>query len=178
MTSDDSGSDIEEIIKKVSSGIGTIKRVRHLVPQATLHPIYQALIHPYINYCNIVWGNCGLTLRNRVQKPENRGAHVLTILYYDEDPGYLFELLGWKNLARQHEIEKATVVYKSLHGLVLEYLCSRFAIRETVYNLRDSENKLCIHYHGQIIHKYSFSYTGAILWNKLPCNVRQAESLI
>ena len=101
----------------------------------------------------------------------------MTILYYDEDPGYLFELLGWKNLARQHEIEKATMVYKALHGFS-EYLCSRFAIRETVYNLRDSENKLCIHYHGQIIYKYSFSYSGAILWNKLPCNVRQAESLI
>ena len=43
----------------------------------------------------------------------------------------------WKNLARQHEIEKATLVYKSLHGLASEYLCSRFAIRETAYNLRD-----------------------------------------
>ena len=53
------------------------------------------------------------------------------------------ELLGWKNLARQHEIQKATMVYKSLHELAPEYLCSRFAIRETALNL----------YHGQIITK-------------------------
>ena len=58
------------------------------------------------------------------------------------------------------KLKKATMVYKSLHGLAPEYLCSRFAIRETAYNLRDSQ-----------------SYSGAILWNKLPCNVRQAESL-
>ena len=122
----------------VSSGIGAIKRVRHLVPQATLH-------------CNTVWRNCGKTLRNKLQIPENRRAHVLTFSDYDEDAGYLFELLRWKNLARPHEIEKATMVYKSLHGLAPEYLCSRFAIRETVHNLRDFENKLCIHYHGQII---------------------------
>ena len=75
----------------------------------------------------------------------------MTFSDYDEDAGYLFGLLGWKNLARQHEIEKATMVSKSLHGLAPEYLCSRFAIRETAYNLRDSENKLCILYHGQII---------------------------
>ena len=51
----DWGGHIEKIIKKVSSGvIKTIKRVRHLVPQATLHLIYQALIHPHINYCNTV----------------------------------------------------------------------------------------------------------------------------
>ena len=55
----DWGSHVENIIKKVSSGIGDIKRVRHLIPQATLHLIYRALILPHFNYCNTVWGNCG-----------------------------------------------------------------------------------------------------------------------
>ena len=50
----DCGSHMEKIIKNVSSGIGAIKRVRHLVPQATLQLIYQALIHPHFNYCNTV----------------------------------------------------------------------------------------------------------------------------
>ena len=36
----DWGSHIENIIKKVSSGIEAIKRVRHLIPQATLHLVY------------------------------------------------------------------------------------------------------------------------------------------
>ena len=103
----DWGSHIEEIIKKVSSGIGAIKRVRHLVPQATLQLIYQALIHPHFNYCNTVWGNCGITLRNKLQKLQNRAARVLTFSDYDEDAGYLFQLLCWKNLARHHEIEKS-----------------------------------------------------------------------
>ena len=47
--------------------------------------------------------------------------------------------------------------FKSLHRLASKYLCSRFAIRETVYNLRDSENKLCILYHGQIITKIALA---------------------
>ena len=69
---------MEKIIKKVSSGIVAIKRVRHLVPQATLQLIYQALIHPHLNHCNTVWGNCGITLRNKLQKLQNRAARVLT----------------------------------------------------------------------------------------------------
>ena len=44
----DWGSHIGNIIKKVSFGIGAIKRVRHLVPQAALQLIYQALIHPHL----------------------------------------------------------------------------------------------------------------------------------
>ena len=50
-------------------------------------------------------------------------------------------------------------------------------MRETAYDLRDSENKLCIPLPQTNYYKNSFSYSGAIPWNKLPCNVRQAESL-
>jgi len=61
---------IVKVTKKVASGIGAIKRIRCIVPQATLHLIYQALIQPHFDYCNIVWGNCGITvlLRNKLQK--------------------------------------------------------------------------------------------------------------
>ena len=93
----DWGSHMEKIIKKESSGIGAIKRVRHLVPQATLQLIYQALIHPHFNYFNTVLaGNCGITLRNKLQKLQIRAARFLTFSDYDEDAGYLFELPGWK----------------------------------------------------------------------------------
>ena len=61
----DWSSRIDKLTKKVASGIGAIKRIRHLVPQATLHLIYQALIQPHFDYCNIVWGNCGITLQNK-----------------------------------------------------------------------------------------------------------------
>ena len=116
--------------------------------------MYQALIQPHFNYCNTVWGNGGITLRNKLRKKQNRAARVLTFSAdYDKEAGYLFELLGRKNLARQHKIEKAAMVYKSLHGLAPEYLCSRFAIRETAYNLRDSENKIFIHTMDKLIRK-------------------------
>ena len=45
---------IEKLTKKIAFGIGAMKRVRHLVPAATLHPIYQALIQPHFDYCSTV----------------------------------------------------------------------------------------------------------------------------
>ena len=154
---------IEKVTKKVASGIGAIKRIRHLVPQATLQLIYQALIQPHFDYCNIVWGNCGITLRNKVQKLQNRAARVLTYSSYDVDAGYLFKLLGWKNLACQQQITRATMVYRSLHGLAPNYLSSKFERREVAYNLRDSENKLNVPLPRTNYYKNSFSYSGAIL---------------
>ena len=89
-------SHIDKLTKKVASGTGAIKRIRHLVPQATLLLIYQALIQPHFDF-NFVWGNCGITLQNKVQKLQNRAARVLTNLNYDAESGHLFELLRWKN---------------------------------------------------------------------------------
>ena len=114
----DWSSHIDKQTEKVASGIAAIKRIRHLVPQATLHLIYQGLTQPHFDCCNIVWGNCGITLLNKMQKLQNRAARVLTYSNYDADAdaGLLFELLGWKNLASKQQIQRATMVYKSLCG--------------------------------------------------------------
>ena len=49
------------------------------------------------------------------------------------------------------------MVYKSLHGLAAEYLCSRLTTKELAYNRRDSEDKLCVHCHAQIIAKIALA---------------------
>ena len=59
------GSHIDMLAKKIASGIAAIKRVRQFVPPATLHLIYKALIQPHFDYCNVVWGNCGIKLAAR-----------------------------------------------------------------------------------------------------------------
>ena len=54
---------------------------------------------------------------------------------------------GWRNLETQRQIHKAQMAYKSLNGLALNYLSSKFIQRSdiiTSYNLRDSENKLAV----------------------------------
>ena len=61
---------------------------------------------------------------------------------YDADATELFELLGWKNHARQQEIHKATMMFRCLHRLAPEYLNSKIMWRDSAYDLRDSENKL------------------------------------
>ena len=60
------GSHIEKLAKKIVSDIAAIKRVRQLVPAATLHPIYKSLIQPHFDYCNVVWGNCGVKLADKL----------------------------------------------------------------------------------------------------------------
>ena len=69
------------------------------------------------------------------------------------------------------------MVYRSLHGLAPNYLSSKFERREDAYNLTNSENELNVPLPRTNYYKNSFSYSGAILWNSLPCSFRKAESL-
>ena len=66
---------IKEISRKIASGIGAIKHIRHFVPIATLQSVFMALVQPYFNYCCVVWDNCSQTLASKLQKLQNRAAY-------------------------------------------------------------------------------------------------------
>ncbi|XP_020910275.1 uncharacterized protein LOC110248115 [Exaiptasia diaphana] len=168
---------IDKLTKKIASGIGAIKRVRHLVPQLTLQKIYHALVQPHFDYCNVVWGNCGTTLHNKLQKLQNRAARVLTHSSYDASADNLFKILGWKTLDCQQQMARATMVFKCRHGLAPNYLCNKFSNHISSYALRDSVDKVNVPLPRTNYGKNSFSYSGAIAWNSLPSKLRQAESL-
>ena len=171
---------INAISKKISSGIGSIKRISHCVPPATLQNIYHGLVQSHFDYCSVVWGNCAKTLSDKLQKLQNRAVRVLTHSSYDADANQLIAKLGWDNLEIRRQKLKAEMVYKSLNGLTPNYLSSKFIQRSDVitsYNLRDSENKLAIPLPRTNYYKNSFGYSGAVLWNSLPSAARQATSL-
>ena len=79
-------------LNKIASGIAAIERVRQFVPPATLHLIYKALIQPHFDYCNVVWGSCGIKLADKLQKLQNRAERVLTFSSYDADASQLLRI--------------------------------------------------------------------------------------
>ena len=164
------------INKKIASGIGAIKKIRYFVSTPSLNCIYNALIPSQFDYCNIVWGNCGKTLFDRLQKLQNRAARVLTFSRYDADTNRLFRQLNWKDLGTQFQIQNFKC--KSLNDLVPGYLSPKFVKRyETRYSLiSDSAKKLIVPFPRTNFLKNTFSYSGAVLWNSLPCDMREGKS--
>ena len=68
----------------------------------------------------------------------------------------------------------------SLNRLAPNYMSSKFIVRSYLfksYNLRDSENKLAVPLPRTNYYRNSFCYSGAVLWNNLPTDVRKAKSL-
>ena len=170
---------IQSICKKIASTLGAIKRIRHLVPFSMLMNVYNSLVQPHFNYCNVVWGNCGIGLSDKLQKLQNRAARILMSASYDWNVDDLFRALGWRKLKHQRLVSTAIMMYKTLHGMTPEYLRSRFVSRDdiTMYRLRNTENKLALPQPRTNYLKKSFSYSGAGLWNSLSQDLQSAASL-
>ena len=109
-------------------GVLWISRDRslELLFQRLLSIVYTTLlIQSQFDYSDIVWGNCGKTLFDRLQKLQNRATHVLTFSRHDADANRLFRQLNWKDLSTQFQIQKALIVHKSLNDLFPGYLSSK-----------------------------------------------------
>ena len=66
---------------------------------------------------------------------------------------------------------------KIIKGLSPAYLQDLFSIRSTPYNLRDSDIKLNLPKPRTNYYKRALGYSGALLWNSLPVNLRKSDSL-
>ena len=67
---------IHYISKKVSSAIGTMKRIRPYVNQPTLITMYHSWIQPHFDYCSEVWGDIGVVLSSKLQKLPHSIPHL------------------------------------------------------------------------------------------------------
>ena len=156
-------SHIDKLCTKIASG--AIKRVKPFVPQSILLNIYILLV-------GVIVAN--IWQATKTVKPCKTAARVISSSNFDVDVDSLFHKLSWKDLKSQRQIQNALMVFKSLNWLVPEYPTSKFIKRnESNYSLRDSVNKL-VPFPRTNDMKNSFSYSGATLWNSLPCNIRES----
>ena len=101
---------------RVSRAIGMIRRAKPYVKIDTLKLMYQSLVLPYFDYCSLVWANCSQTLKNKVQRLQNRAARVITGDSCDIRSKDILNKLGWKNLEERRISQTEAYVTKALQG--------------------------------------------------------------
>ena len=72
---------IQLLSTKIASTISAIKWVNFLLKKSLI-TLYQSLVESRLRYCNTVWGNCGETLKDKLQKLQNRATQVVTKTKY------------------------------------------------------------------------------------------------
>ena len=168
---------VNDLGKKVTSAIGALRRIRPLISQSTAVLIYNSLIQPHFDYCSLVWDGFSDQLNDKLQKLQNRAARVILKANYGTSWSLLLDILKWDKLVIRRKMHKALMMFKSMNEQAPAYLQNLFHKRSTDYDLRNSFHKLTLHRPRTNYLKRSFSYSGALLWNSLPENVRAIKSV-
>ena len=88
--------------------VSAMRRLKPFVPLSTLKMLYNAIIQPYFDYCSPLWDNCGIGLKDKLQKFQNRAARVITAATYDIRSSDILENLNWKPLEARRNYLKST----------------------------------------------------------------------
>ena len=171
---------IEIVCKKVGAGIGILKRIKPYVPASTLIYIYNALIQHYFDYCSPLWGVCNKTLRYNLQKFQSRAARIIAGASYETRSADVLRTLDWENLETRWHFTKPKFLYKVLSNSAAPTLKDSFISRNIFlnnYNLRNSQTDLTLPKPNREFLKRRFKFSGAYLWNKLPLEAKQAQSI-
>ena len=170
---------IEDICKKICSGVGILRRIKPFVPQGSLVTLYKST---YFDYCAPLWDTCDKALKDKLQILQNRAARVITgVTYHDRIRSKdLLQLLGWDTLHVRLAKLKCVLLYKVLNEDYSPCLSESFVRLTNLnrgYNLRNDETDLALPKLKTNFLKRSFKYSASMLWNNLSLEAKTAISL-
>ena len=119
------------------------------------------------------------TQSTRLQKLHNRAARVIACVPNEVDQQTVLNILGWEPLKEQRVKAKAKIMVKTLNNMGPNCLKELFTFQKEILNrsLRNSSSTIRLPKPNTNNMKKSFMYDGASIWNSLPKNIRESNSL-
>ena len=103
--------------------------------------ICHSLVESKLRYCNTVWGNCNLSLKNKLQILQNSAVRVISKNYTSpiEQVFAEFKLLNVQQLI---DFDSAALIFKAQNGLAPRYLSDMSVPSNYIYghNTRHAMN--------------------------------------
>ena len=154
---------IDAVIKKANYGISVLRSARPYLPLEVLQTLYRSLIECHFRYEDIVWGNCGETLLNKLQKIQHRAARIIAGSDYDAASEPLLLELGWRNIRQLIKYNTVVMMHESKYNLAPEYIKNFFLPNDLVHDkpLRNSKTDFRLPRMETTSGQRSFSFRGA-----------------
>ncbi len=155
-----------------------INRISQNFNKSTRILVVQSLVLSLINYCIVIWGTTNETLLHNVQKLQNFAAKVAVgcTRKYDHVTPFIKEL-KWLKIKEKHTLDKCTTVYKAVNNCYPDWYLKFPTVREHTTSNTRQLNNLYVGRARTDSGARAITILGPKLWNTLPTNVINSESL-
>ena len=172
-------SHITRLCRRTHSRLSLLNRISAFLPKPVLCRIYKQTILPILDYCSIVWHDCGSTLTRQVELVQNRAMRIILKEGKKKCTQEMRNDLNLLTLFNRRRFFRYVLIFKILNNLNCpEQLLDVFKFRSSVRNreLRD-ETLLDLPKVKTKMGQTMFAYAGAKDWNSLPRHIRQLKSI-
>ena len=158
-----------------------IKSIRKFLTKEATEGLCLSLVISHLDYCNVILYGIALCDLAKLQRIQNLCAKlVLNRSRYDSSKQALHDL-HWLPLKARINFKILTYMFNCSVGNAPQYLTELLTVKVSKRTLRSSESSVgCfeIPYNKKkTFSDKSFSTIGPKLWNELPLNLRQSESV-
>ena len=170
---------IKHISNKVSKSAGILRLLRNKFPKHILKTLYQTLTYPYFNYCNLIWGTAHITNLNPLIVLQKKCIRIICRAGYIDHTAPLFKSTKILKLGQIHILSCAKFIYNCYKSNT--YLNFRVRLIQNSqihhYSTRISTN-LRAPYERLEIGINSFFVKGIKIWNKIPYDIKSANTIL
>ena len=170
---------VMHVCKKISSYIWLLSKIKTFLSQAHRVQFYKSFIQPHIDFCSIVWGNSCESNKMKIFRLQKRACRVI-LDYNVEDSSEAMQSLKILSVYDRLFLRKAKFMFKVYNGLTPSYISENFTLRNEMdmsVNLRSSASGCFIPpLPKKECFKQSMRYSGCLVWNCLPNNVKCSQT--
>ena len=166
------------ITNMVSKYTGILFRLKHTLPYHVLFSLYNSLVLPHINYCNLVWAdfnNCNL---NSIHVKQKKIIRLCSNSHYLAHSAPLFATLNTLTVYDIHRLQKATFMYKFVNNLLPSLFSDYFHKSDTFhsYGTRASHDFRPTIFRTDLA-RHSLRSQGPLEWNGIKLNIKKSSSV-
>ena len=161
------------VCKKVACRVGILGRIWGFLTKEVSILVYNTLILPLFDYCDIAWSSLLQQDQDRLQRLQHRSAHIITCCTRSSEA---MNQLRWSSLAKRRSYHKVKLVFLCLNSLAPSYFLAFFIRFSNIhsYSTRQSSRLLLPRVKSNF-GKNTFLFSGAKIFNELPTDITKAQ---
>ena len=169
---------VDNVKRKAYLATKNMLRVKEFLPTEARRKLYDSMITPHFNYCDIVWNGCTKQKAQELQRIQNMAAKAIINRKETSSSQALTEL-KLLPLHQKREIHTAVMVYKTLQGRAPNPQIKEIRNRlpQHHYTTRaTTQNTFIYKKHKNTKNEHSTMYKATRVWNKIPVTIKNQDT--
>jgi len=169
---------ISILSNKIYKNVGILRALQHKLPTSMMFKLYNTLVYPYLQYCNIAWASQQNIHTKDLFILQKKAIRVVCKARWNAHTTPLFRKLYTLKLDEINKFQTGCFMYKAMNNQLPSLFTDYFILNKNVHHYFTHQSQ---NIHQPVLNtslrKFSIKFFGSSLWNSLPAFLKTLPSV-